>query len=937
MRITHLAVAVAIAAVPSVASADTFEPGSLIVPMDTEMQDEGMFRAYGLVYALLREGVPVRWVIRADKQHGEEDFTTSATDLATGAPLAPHGYRGGPWVVDAGDVAEATPIVDAWMATYPETTVHEADEEFEVDVARYLVAAPTLAMLADGNEDIAREYMLAAGIPDSSLDLDWPDESPDLLTIEELMGPTQESHADGSLFDEDGDPVYCQLMSMHWGIGDAEDNPEVVAETRQFLNNPTHFFAECQAVNAFENLDPHGFFLTPNGFEIDDRPDEVEFIDAASPFGQIDGEWVTVGGSEPSYSLPEGDMYKAGDIVMVTAAGTPEGVQDVWMTGYLDGECPPDALECGRFGKVSYLGGHRYEPQVPISENFDAQGARMFLNSLFEAPCGTVEGLPTLAVAVDAPDETTDPEITLKLTYVNTSFATALDAVLIDPLPEGVSFVSASGGGELQGDEVVWDLGNLGPSESGDVEIVVTLPEFGTYENTGRLEYRVGLSPFMLGANTSTTVYADSFPSGSTGSADSSSGGMSGSDSNSGSEGGDSASGSGGTTAGTAGTGGASETAGAGSDDGGDGCGCTQSGTGGSGWALFGLGLLFARRRRRWAAVVVATVAGCSGSGPGESDDSASGLDTFGVTGGTDSVGATTDDIKLDIGSGNGDTSTGDAEQVGCEAIDFLFVIDSSESMKTHQENLVASFPGFADEIASAVPENDWHVMVVDTDAQWGGAECANACQTLGSCPDAPEFDCEAEAPALCDISVGAGEVGPVGEGASNEGCLDGSDRFIEAGAAGLGDTFACLAQVGVDGNSQERQAEAMVRAISPDLQEEDGCNEGFLRDDAILVVTVITDEADEHSPDDPAAWWNALVAAKADDAAAVVVLGLLPDGGVACEQEDVSPRLDAFVGMAEKGLSASVCEPDYSPFFAQAVDLITATCDDFVPPIPAG
>ena len=67
------------------------------------------------------------------------------------------------------------------------------------------------------------------------------------------------------------------------------------------------------------------------------------------------------------------------------------------------------------------------------------------------------------------------------------------------------------------------------------------------------------------------------------------------------------------------------------------------------------------------------------------------------------------------------------------------------------------------------------------------------------------------------------------------------------------------------------------------------------------------------------------------------VVLGLLPDGGDLCEQTDVAPRLEALVGMAPQGLTASVCEPDYGPIFAEAVDLITQTCDDFVPPVPEG
>ena len=73
--------------------------------------------------------------------------------------------------------------------------------------------------------------------------------------------------------------------------------------------NPVHFFAECQAVNAFENLNPHGFFLTSTGYLIGAQPSAVDFLHADQPFNQIDGAFKTVGGSEPSYSIPGGGAY----------------------------------------------------------------------------------------------------------------------------------------------------------------------------------------------------------------------------------------------------------------------------------------------------------------------------------------------------------------------------------------------------------------------------------------------------------------------------------------------------------------------------------------------------------------------------------------------------------------------------------------------------
>lgn len=933
-RLRWAAMASMVTAWPAVAAADDFEAGSYIIPMDLDYQDEGMLRAYGLVYELLRSGVPVRWTIRTGKGYGEDDFTASATDVATGAAVDAHDYRGGPFVIDAGDAPEAADVIAAWQLQYPETAVHEATAAFSAEVARYLVVAPTIAMVADGNQDIARGYMQAAAIPDSTLSLAWADDSPDMLDVPELAGPTDTDHRDGALFDADGDPEYCQLMSMHWGVADAEDNPEVVAEVREYLNNPVHFFAECQAVNAFENS-VHGLFLTPNGFLIGQRPDVVDYLHADSPFGQIDGPFETVGGSEPAYTLPEGDMYKAGDITMITEAGTPEGVNDVWMTGFLDGACPPDAHECGTVGKVSYLGGHQFDVDTPVSANNQAQGVRMFLNSLFEAPCATLDGLPALGLAVDAPAQTTVPTVTFSVTYTNTSFATALDATLVDPLAPGVTFVSASDGGVFADGVVTWDLGNLGPEESGDLTIEVELADYGTYTNTATLEYRVGLNALVQDANVSQTEYAEEFGTSGGTAADGTagSGGGSGVDSGAGT--------------GVDGTGEATR----GASDGGQtdtlgqaepaptGCGCRTRGDGtGSGalWLLGGLLLLRARRRR--AALVggsaLLLASGCSdGEKPplGVPDFTTTTLDPAATT----SSGMAEEDTqgKLDVQL---QTDSPFDPMQGCQKIDFLFVIDSSESMKDHQEDLVASFPGFAAAMQDAVAAQDWHVMVVDTDGQWNGSDCANACASLGTCPDEPAFDCGTPPPELCDITIGGGMVAPYGEGASNADCGLADARYIDAGHPDLPGAFACVAQVGVDGSSAERTAEALVRAVSPELVAPGACNEGFLRDDAILVVTIITDEPDDDSEGDAAAWYDAVVAAKNDDDTAVVMLGLLPDGDApapVCDNPIPAPRLAALLEAFPTSTRASVCEPDYSPFFSAAVEVIADTCEGFEPP----
>jgi uncharacterized repeat protein (TIGR01451 family)/MYXO-CTERM domain-containing protein len=496
------------------ALADTYDAGTLIIPMDTSYQDSGMLKAYGLVYELLRNGVPVEWAIRKGKSYGGVDFTASATPYPSGTAIASHGYRGGPWLVSEPNAAAAYPIINAWKSQHT-TTVHVASASFDADVARRLVVAPTIAMFADGNQKIARDYLQAAGIPDSTLNYAWPDSSPDMLDPNEVAGPTTSNHADGKLFDSDGDPSYCQFMSMHWGVAEARAKPEVVAEVRSFLRHPTHFFAECQAVNAYENDTTNGLFLTTNGFLIASKPSAVDFYNADYPFAQIDGPFKTTGGSEPAYSLPSGDSYKSNDIVMLTTKGTAIGIGDVWMTGYLDGACDisddgeGQAEACLEIGKVSYLGGHEYATDVPISTHPQSQGTRLFLNSLFEAPCATQEGQPDVYLEKDAPSTTTSAQVTYTLYYENSGPTSAGSALLRDTLPAGTSFVSATGGGVFANGTVSWNLGNLGNDEFGSVSVTVTLGSHGSYDNEASLEYRVGLNTRSVGSNTTTTIFDD--------------------------------------------------------------------------------------------------------------------------------------------------------------------------------------------------------------------------------------------------------------------------------------------------------------------------------------------------------------------------------------------------------------------------------------------
>ncbi len=296
--------------------------------------------------------------------------------------------------------------------------------------------------------------------------------------------------------------------------------------------------------------------------------------------------------------------------------------------------------------------------------------------------------------------------------------------------------------------------------------------------------------------------------------------------------------------------------------------------------------------------------------------------------------------LKLDVlppatdGMAGDDGSNGE----GCEKVDFLFVIDNSGSMGDNQDSLIASFPGFIQSIQTTLDEaQDYHIMVVDTDAEWGG-QCETLCPLFFNvCPDIPEYPCGVT-PAACDATLGAGVTHTMASDAPNVPCnFSTGARYMDSAEPDLTGSFQCSAKVGSDGDNSERPLGAMVGALSDDLAMPGACNEGFVREDAILVVTIITDEEDDDSNGTPEGWYANVIASKAGDASAIVMLGLINDTDAAvplCPVESQDPaKIRSFVSMFPNHILGSVCEPSYNDFFQQAVDLIETTCDEFIPP----
>ena len=312
-----------------------------------------------------------------------------------------------------------------------------------------------------------------------------------------------------------------------------------------------------------------------------------------------------------------------------------------------------------------------------------------------------------------------------------------------------------------------------------------------------------------------------------------------------------------------------------------------------------------------------------SSSSSGSSSSGGAGSTTEVSTGsssGTVNSGGTT--MIYDVGT---DVDVGDSKPPGCKGkIDFLFVISRYGGMQFFQAQLLDAFPQFIDTIEAKFADFDYHIMVVDGDPFWGLSTCDELCPA--QC--VPNYPC-GYSPTTCDATMGAGVVYPAGGDAANKMCgIDGNRRYMSTGQTNLKGTFACAAQLGSSGD--DKIGEALTAAVHPTLNGPGGCNVGFLRDDALLMVTLISNTYDYDSKGIPGSWAASVFKAKHDDPQSIVMFSILDPGAPECEAPD---RTCTMVKMFPYHLLVDRDEPDYGPFFEQATDLVEVACADFVPP----
>lgn len=288
-------------------------------------------------------------------------------------------------------------------------------------------------------------------------------------------------------------------------------------------------------------------------------------------------------------------------------------------------------------------------------------------------------------------------------------------------------------------------------------------------------------------------------------------------------------------------------------------------------------------------------------------------------------------------GGGGGSEFTDAGEPEVCSKMDILFVIDDSGSMGEEQTNLGQNFPQFINVLDQFMTEDggllDYRIGVTTT-----GRDIDYI------------IDPSLDSPIPLPIPIPPIPMSESGDdGVLRQDCGM-TDRWIDRNDGNVASTFSCVANVGTGGPSLEMPLLTTQMALGARIS--DGTNAGFLRDDSLLAVVILTDEDDcsrtdnnftigndqcgTNNPDylPPSAtieFLDQLTGARGRWATAVIA------GPSSCSSSfgDAShaANLQQFVSQTgENAVFSSICDGDLTTALGEAVATFDAACRSLDP-----
>ncbi|HEY2748183.1 MAG TPA: hypothetical protein VGL86_26350, partial [Polyangia bacterium] len=258
---------------------------------------DGILKAYGLVYRLLQNGVPVYYILNPNKTSVDDiDLSLSGTDvvkvLSHSAGTASHfmtkttiNYRGAPFIISATDVPTALNLLQnnasftqtdtrTGRGMFQDVYIHVAQSNILQAPVRAVLqqSPPKIALLNIGNaaNGVLVGYLLDAGLYDASSVKSYPNVGSIVTQFDDVSDFTTSNGLVAGGF--------SVLWSPHWQADDTSlissaNRDAVTLKISQFLDAGHQLLAQCASVSAFEGShdnviapdmvgDQYGYFLT---------------------------------------------------------------------------------------------------------------------------------------------------------------------------------------------------------------------------------------------------------------------------------------------------------------------------------------------------------------------------------------------------------------------------------------------------------------------------------------------------------------------------------------------------------------------------------------------------------------------------------------------------------------------------------------------------
>lgn len=363
---------------PQSSNPELIQAGSLIIPMDNFHQGNATgttfnLRAYGLVNALLKTGVHVKWAIRAGKAKDDTDFAASVTRIAESSPEGilngTADFSGGPFIVPKSyDSVTVRNLIANYNSNGAAVTVYALNSDKEIDIRYDLSIPPQIAIGPDGGQfgsGVYQDLFTAAGISDFT-------GIADIDINQGCYTMAMQAHSD--------DPTYVDLYR-----GFVQTGGNLVLQCKSIRTFENHSNGHFQAqVPGMPNLASYSIFGTNEGTAVDSP---FAYPDGSMPFNQFIGELANQDGAVTEYSVAASAVVVNDNRIAVqnTGSNADKMVASVSKLTSVFGEG----------GYVFELGGHDYsrtETEATAIERLNGQ--RMVLNAAF-VPASGEECVPT--------------------------------------------------------------------------------------------------------------------------------------------------------------------------------------------------------------------------------------------------------------------------------------------------------------------------------------------------------------------------------------------------------------------------------------------------------------------------------------------------------------------------------------------------------------